>query len=116
MPLTARSPRRPNIAWIALCLALAAILSLPSSASADIVSGKILGLDDKPIPNGSFVAKDAKGGTTTFKSNAEGNYSVFLEPGKYTVTYGADATVTATLESFPQPRQADIKLKKIEGK
>jgi hypothetical protein len=83
---------------------------------ADIVSGRILGLDEKPILNGSFTAKDAKGGTTPFKSNNEGNYSVFLEPGKYTVSYGGDATLTGTLESFPQPRQFDIRLKKIEGK
>jgi len=109
-------PFRRRIVWVAACLVLAATLILPSIAIADIVSGKVLGPDDKPILNGSFTAKDAKGGTTPFKSNNDGNYTVFLEPGKYTVTYGADATLTATLESFPQPRQSDIKLKKIEGK
>jgi hypothetical protein len=83
---------------------------------ADIVSGRVLGLDEKPIVNGSFTAKDAKGGTTPFKSNQDGNYSVFLEPGKYTVTYTGDATVIGAVESFPQPRQSDIRLKKIESK
>ena len=116
MQFTIRSSRRPRVVWTVVCFALAAVLILPAVASADIVSGRVLGVDEKPIANGSFVAKDAKGGTTTFKTNQDGNYSVFLEPGKYTVSYGADATVTGTLESFPQPRQSDIKLKKIEGK
>jgi len=113
---TPRLSRPDHIVWIALCLVMAAVLSLPSPALADIVSGRILGLDDKPIAEGSFTAKDAKGVATPFKSNKDGNYSVFLEPGKYTVTYGGDATLTGTLESFPQPRQLDIRMKKIEGK
>jgi hypothetical protein len=102
--------------WIAVCFVLAAALSLPSIAMADIVSGKVLDANEKPILNGSFTAKDAKGGMTPFKTNKDGNYSVFLEPGKYTVIYAGDATVAGAIESFPQPRQSDVRLKKIEGK
>src|SRR5437016_879531 len=105
-----------RIIWIAVCFIVAAALCLPSTARADIVSGRILGLDEKPIANGSFTAKDSKGEATPFKTNKDGNYSVFLEPGKFTVSYSGDATLTGTIESFPQPRQSDVRLKKIEGK
>ena len=113
---TTQLSRHDHILWIAVCLVLAALLSFPSSATADIVSGRILGPDDKPMVEGSFAAKDAKGGTTPFKSNKDGNYSVFLEPGKYTVTSTGDPTLTGVIESFPQPRQFDVRMKKIEGK
>jgi len=114
-PITQIS-RHHRIFWIAVSFVIAAALSLPLTAMADIVSGRILGVDEKPILNGSFTAKDAKGAAIPFKSNKDGNYSVFLEPGKYTVTISGDATVSGTLESFPQPRQADVHLKKSDGK
>jgi hypothetical protein len=116
MQRTTQLSRDRRILWIAVCFVLAAVLSLPSIAMADIVSGRVLDANEKPILNGSFTAKDAKGGMTGFKSNKDGNYSVFLEPGKYTVTYTGDATLTGAIESFPQPRQSDVHLKKIEGK
>ena len=116
MKPTTRLSRHLRIFWIAVCFVFAAALSLPSTAMADIVSGRILDKDEKPILNGSFTAKDAKGATTPFKSNKDGNYSVFLEPGKYTIIFSGDATVSGTIESFPQPRQADVHLKKTEGK
>lgn len=116
MQPTTQLSRHYRMLWIAVCFVLAAALSLPSIAMADIVSGKVLDANEKPILNGSFTAKDAKGGTTPFKTNKDGNYSVFLEPGKYTVIYAGDATVAGAIESFPQPRQSDVRLKKIEGK
>jgi hypothetical protein len=116
MKPTTQVSRLSKIFWIAGCFVIAAALSLPSTALADIVSGRILGLDEKPILNGSFTAKDAKGAMTPFKSNKDGNYSVFLDPGKYTVTFSGDATISGTIESFPQPRQADVHLKKSDAK
>ena len=95
-----------------LCLALAFAILLPLAASADIVSGQILGADEKPIVNGTFTAKDAKGQPTTFKSDPKGNFSVYLDPGKHTVTSSADPSLSGTIESFPQPRQQDVHLKK----
>jgi len=103
-------------AWTTLCLAIAVAIWIPALASADIVSGRIFGLDEKPIANGTFTAKDAKGGTTSIKTNAMGNFSVYLDPGKFTITYSGDATLTGTIESFPQPRQQDVHLKKADGK
>ena len=97
---------------IAVILAVVVALCFASSAAADIVSGRVLGTDEKPVANGTFTAKDAKGGTTTFKSDNAGNFSVYLDPGKFTVTSSADATLTGVIESFPQPRQQDVHLTK----
>ena len=81
-------------------------------ASADIVSGHILGPDQKPLVNATFTAKDSKGGTTTFKSDKDGSFSVYLDPGKFTVASTSDATLTGVIESLPQPRQQDVHLTK----
>lgn len=97
--------------WTPLCLAIAVAVWIPAIASADIVSGRIFGLDEKPIPNATFTAKDSKGAATAIKTNAMGNFSVYLDPGKYTIS-SADATLTGVIESFPQPRQQDVHLKK----
>jgi hypothetical protein len=102
--------------WMPLCLAIAIAICAPAIASADIVSGRIFGLDEKPILNATFTAKDSKGEATTIKTDKTGNFSVYLDPGKFTITYSADPTVTGVIESFPQPRQQDVHLKKVEGK
>jgi len=96
----------------AVILAAVVAMSFASTAAADIVSGRVLGADQKPIVNGTFTAKDAKGGATTFKSDNVGNFSVYLDPGKFTVTSSADATLTGVIESLPQPRQQDVHLTK----
>jgi hypothetical protein len=105
-------PKVKQATWIALCLAIAVAVWFPPTASADIVSGRILGLDEKPIVNGTFTARDSKGETITFKSDKAGNFSLYLDPGKFTVSFSSDATLTGTIESFPQPRQQDIRLTK----
>jgi hypothetical protein len=97
---------------IAVILAAVVIMCFAFPATADIVSGRVLGADAKPIVNGTFAARDAKGGTTTFKSDNAGNFSVYLDPGKFTVTSSADASLTGTIESAPQPRQQDVHLTK----
>jgi hypothetical protein len=102
--------------WAGAFLAIAVALWLPATAAADIVSGRIFGLDEKPIVSGSFVAKNAKGEATTFKSDKTGNFSVYLDPGKYTVNSTTDATLTGVIDSAPQPKQLDVHLKKAEGK
>jgi hypothetical protein len=98
--------------WAAFCLAIVIAGLLPAILSADIVSGRIFGLDEKPVVNGTFTAKDAKGASTTVKTNAMGNFSVYLDPGKYTITSSADPTLTGVIESFPQAKQQDVHLKK----
>ena len=98
--------------WIILCLAIAGAIWVSLPASADIVSGRILGADEKPIVNGTFTARNAKGEPTTFKTDKSGNFSVYLDPGKYTVSPSTDAALTGIIESFPQPRQQDVHLTK----
>ena len=101
-------PKRITLAMIALAFAGAIWFSLP--ASADIVSGRVLGADEKPILNGAFTARNSKGESTTFKTDKSGNFSVYLDPGKYTVSPSTDASLTGVIESFPQPRQQDVHL------
>src|SRR2546422_10399988 len=98
--------------WTTLCLTIAGSLWLALPASADIVSGRILGVDEKPIVNGTFTARNSKGEATTFKSDKSGNFSVYLDPGKFTVSSSTDAALTGVIESFPQPRQQDVHLTK----
>jgi hypothetical protein len=102
--------------WTNLCLIVVIAIGFPLAASADIVSGRIFGLDEKPMVNSTFTAKNAKGEATTFKTDKSGNFSVYLDPGKFTITTSSDATVSGVVESFPQPRQADVHLKKTSGK
>ncbi len=93
-----------------LCLAIAGPIWFSFTAFADIVSGRILGADEKPMVNGTFTARNAKGEATTFKTDKSGNFSVYLDPRKYTVNPSADAALTGVIESFPQPRQQDVHL------
>src|SRR5438067_408467 len=104
--------RMKQTIWLTLCLAIMAAIWLSPSAFADIVSGRIIGVDEKPILNGTFIAKNAKGEPLTFKTDKSGNFSVYLDPGKYTVSSSTDAALTGIIESFPQPRQQDVHLTK----
>jgi hypothetical protein len=103
-------PMRIKCTAVILAAFFTMVLALP--AAADIVSGRILAADDKPIVNGTFTARDAKGETTMFKSDKTGNFSVYLDPGKFTVSSNSDAALTGVIESFPQPRQQDVHLTK----
>jgi len=105
-------PRIRPITWTTLCLAIAGAIWFALPASADIVSGHVLGPDEKPIVNGTFTARNSKGETTTFKTDKSGNFSVYLDPGKFTVSSSTDAALTGVIESFPQPRQQDVHLTK----
>ena len=96
--------------WTILCLTIAGVIWFSLPASADIVSGRILGADEKPLVNATFTARNAKGEPTTFKTDKSGNFSVYLDPGKYTVSSSTDASLTGVIESFPQPRQQDVHL------
>jgi len=105
-------PRIKRTTWTVLCLAIAGAIWFSLPASADIVSGHILGPDEKPMVNGTFSAKNSKGEATAFKTDKSGNFSVYLDPGKFTVSSTTDAALTGVIESFPQPRQQDVHLTK----
>jgi hypothetical protein len=95
-----------------LCALAGLLLLAPAALLADTVSGRIYGTDEKPVANATFKAKPAKGETIEFKTNATGAFSVYLDPGRYTVSPSADPSVQGSLNSFPQPVQQDVHLKK----
>ncbi len=105
-------PRSTRTTGTSLCLAIAFALCLPASATADAVSGRVYGPDKKPVPNTTFTAQPEKGQAVKFSSDPSGNFSVYLDPGKYTVKSSADDTLEGVIESYPQPVQQDIHLKK----
>ena len=102
----------PRAAWITQCLAMGLALLLTTSACADTVSGRAYGPDAKPLTNATLIAKPANGDAVEFKTDAAGNFSVFLDPGRYTVNPVKDTSVEAVIDSVPQPIQQDIHLKK----
>ena len=99
-------------AWTRLCVSVLFAILFPVSVLADAVSGRVFAPDGKPEPNKTFNAQSAKGQAVAFKSDASGNFSLYLDPGRYTVTSSADSTVEGVIESYPQPVQQDIHLKK----
>jgi hypothetical protein len=106
--------KRAWTVWVGLFVTAFAF-GVPISTVADTVSGHVYGADGKAASNVTFTAKPAKGDAVEFKTDAAGNFSVFLDPGRYTVTAGGDSSVQGLLNSFPQPVQQDVHLKK-EGK
>src|SRR5437870_12406809 len=108
MSHTHRLPRLKRITWAMIALAIAGSIWFSLPASADIVSGRILGADEKPIVSGTFTARNAKGERTTSKTDKSCNFSVYLDPGKYTVSPITDASLTGVTDSFHQLRQQDV--------
>ena len=104
-----RRARRISLRWSILVALL-----FPGLAMADAVSGRVYAPDGKLAPNMTFIAQPAKGPAVMFKTDASGNFSVYLDGGRFTVTSSTDATVEGTIESYPQPVQQDIHLKKRE--
>ncbi len=95
-----------------LCLAMLFVLCLTASAIADTVSGRVYGPDAKPLVNATLAAKPAKGDAVEFKTDGAGNFSVYLDPGRYTVSPVKDGDGEAVIDSYPQPVQQDIHLKR----
>jgi hypothetical protein len=91
---------------------VAFVFAVPISIMADTVSGRVYGQDGKPLSNVTFTAKPAQGDAITFKTNSTGNFSVYLDPGRYTVTPTGDGSLQGLIDSYPQPVQQDVHLKK----
>jgi hypothetical protein len=99
------APRR-----VALTTAL--LLCLAVYARADFVSGHVYGPDNKPISNGTFSAQTTKGQPVSFKTDGAGSFSVYLEPGTYTVHSATDKAVEGVVHGYPQSAEEDIHLKR----
>jgi hypothetical protein len=90
-----------------VCLGIALALSLTAAAWADFVSGRVLGPDGKPVAGKTFTA--AKGAQqVSFSTDKDGNFSVYLDPGTYTVTANDDKTLVGTVHGYPQSTTEDI--------
>lgn len=92
-------------------LGLVIVLCLVISAWADFVSGRVFGPDGKTLPNAKFTA-ELGGNKINFATDNSGNFSVYLDPGTYTVHPAADSSVEGIIHGYPQSATEDIHLKK----
>ncbi len=106
-------PRRTARTRAPLYLALAALAGLHLAAWADGISGRVFAPDGKALPNAILTARPEKGPAVDFKTDASGNFSVFLDPGRYVVSARADVSLEGIVESYSQPVQQDIHLKRV---
>lgn len=97
--------------WTRICFGIAVVLCLVVSAWADFVSGRVFSPDGKILPSATFTAENG-GHKVNFATDNSGNFSVYLEPGTYTVHLGADNTVEGVIHGYPQSATEDIHLKK----
>ena len=95
-----------------LSLAMAYVLCLAVSANADFVSGRVYDPNNQPVPNMTFTAESGKGQTASFKTDNSGNFSVYLDPGTYTVHSNGDKTLKGVIHGYPQAAQEDIHMKR----
>jgi len=105
-------PISTSTTWIGLCLTIALALFLPVSVSAGAVSGRVYGPDNVPVKDTTFTATPAKGKSVEFRTDPSGNFSVYLDSGRYTVRSSADANLQGEIDSYPQPVQQDIHLQR----
>jgi hypothetical protein len=95
-----------------LIVAAAVVLCFASYAKADFVSGHVYGPDNKPVPNATFSAQSAKGQPVSFKTDGAGSFSVYLDPGTYTVHSTTDKSLEGVVHGYPQSAEEDIHLKR----
>ncbi len=98
-----------------LVVLLVSILFLATPVMADMVSGHVNGAEGKFQPKDSFTVKDSSGKVVkVVKTDEYKAYSVFLQPGSYTVEYkDKDNSIwQAPLQSYPQAARQDIQLTK----
>jgi hypothetical protein len=93
-------------------LTAAFVSCLLTYAQADFVSGHVYGPDNKPVPNATFSAQSAKGQPINFKTDGAGSFSVYLDPGTYTVHSTTDKTLEGVVHGYPQSAEEDVHLKR----
>ncbi len=92
--------------WRIYCVIVAAISGLSVSASANTVTGRVLGAGGNFPPNGCFTIE----GTQKVCTDAQKTFSVFLAPGlheaEFTDSHGTKWT--GVLPAAPQPVTKDL--------
>src|SRR5438876_10364167 len=95
-----------------LGLAMAYVLCLAVSANADFVSGRVYDPNNQPVPNLTFTAGAGKAQAVRIKTDGSDNFSVYLDPGTYTVHPRGDNRREAVIHGNPQAAQEDIHRKR----
>jgi len=60
----------------------------------------------------TFTAGAGKGQAVSFKTDGSGNFSVYLDPGTYTVHPSGDKSLEGVIHGYPQAAQEDIHMKR----
>jgi hypothetical protein len=102
----------PRTSRFNLIVGAAVVLCFVSYAKADFVSGHVYGPDNRPVPNATFSAQSANGQPVNFKTDGAGTFSVYLDPGTYTVHSTTDKTLEGVVHGYPQSAEEDIHLKR----
>lgn len=102
------------------CLVMAGIVIFAGSPlKADMVSGRVFDSSGKAVAGKSFTVKNSKGSCVKqFETDQAGNFGVFLSSGRYSVGFAppnqdcSKFKDLGVIESYSQPVQQDIHLKK----
>jgi hypothetical protein len=97
-------------AQLGIGVALAIILCFATSTRADLVSGHVYGPDGNPLLNTTIVVELGNNRSTQFRTDAKGNFSVYLDPRRYAV-HTDDNRYKGEIQSYSQPVQQDIHLR-----
>jgi hypothetical protein len=115
----ARSLTRRIRFWFSSLMAAGIFILSAAPLRADLVSGRVYDSGGKAVTGKSFTAKNSKGVCVKqFDTDKAGNFGVFLPSGRYSVGYPppnddcAKLKELGVIESYSQPVQQDIHLKK----
>ena len=111
MPTNGNLQTNQRSALAALWILIAFVFYSPIPTRADAISGKVYGPDGQILKSRSFTVVTPRG-PVEFSTDDSGNFSVYLDPGRYTVRPKDDATLEGLVTSYPQPAREDIHLKK----
>jgi hypothetical protein len=90
-------------------VALALLLCFATPARADLISGHVYDPGGRLLPNQTFTVEAGGHRVAQFRTDASGNFSVYLDPGSYTVR-SSDNSLEGQVTSYSQPVQQDIHL------
>ena len=105
-----RSCIAPLTNWRTHCLVLALLVCFAVGAWADLVSGRVFDPNGNALKNTAFDVFKGDAVANRFTTDASGNFTVYLDSGRYTVRPQNDKTLEGTLESYAQPARQDIRL------
>lgn len=106
---------RPWSAWLVLCVTIAFALLLPTPTHADQISGRVYDPSGVVMKDRTFTAQRGRDSTITFRTDPSGNFSVYLDAGRYEVHPQNDSSMVGEIKSYNQPVDQDIHLSRSPG-